>query len=60
MFGEARHTHKLIEYDVRYIRSNYIKRNVLFDEVALSKLFGVDRTTIHDIIRGKTWMEVIV
>ena len=57
--GEEHHAHKLTEGDVRYIKRVYIKRDKLFGAVALSRRFEVDRTTIHDIIRGKTWREVI-
>ena len=56
--GEQHHAHKLTEDDVRYIRSVYNKRDKEFGAVALAKKFNVDRTTIHDIVRGKTWGEV--
>lgn len=59
MCGEKHHAHKLTEDDVRYIRSVYNKRDKEFGAVALAKKFNVDRTTIHDIIRKKTWREVI-
>ena len=60
VYGEKHHAHKLTEDDVRYIKSNYIKRDEKFGAIALSKKFGVDRTTIHDIVINKTWKEVIV
>ena len=53
--GEEHHAHKLTESDVQYIRKVYKKRDPVFGAVALSKKFGVDRTTIHDVIRCKTW-----
>ena len=58
-YGEEHHSHKLSYKDVIYIKSNYIKRDKMFGAVALSKKFGVDRTTIHDIIKGKTWRDVV-
>ena len=58
MCGEQHHSHKLTEEDVKYIKQVYIKRDKEFGAVALAKKFNVDRTTIHDIIRGKTWREV--
>lgn len=57
--GEEHHAHKLTAKDVRYIRKVYVKRDFNFGAVALSKLFQVDRTTIHDIVRGKTWRELV-
>lgn len=56
--GEKHHAHKLSEDSVRYIKRMYRKRDKEFGAVALANKFGVDRTTIHDIIRGKTWREV--
>ena len=55
--GENHHAHKLTKEDVSYIKSNYKKRDREYGAVALSKKFKVDRTTIHDIVRGKTWKE---
>ena len=57
--GESHHAHKLTEKDVLFIRKNYLKRHPQYGAVALSKKFGVDRTTIHDIIRKKTWRELL-
>lgn len=53
--GEKHHAHKLTESEVRYIKKVYQKRHKDFGAVALSIKFNVDRTTIHDIVRGKTW-----
>lgn len=58
MCGEKHHAHKLTEDEVKYIRQVYIKRDKEFGAVALSKRFGVDRTTIHDVVKGKTWREI--
>lgn len=58
MCGEQHHAHKLTENTVKYIRQVYVKRDKEFGAVALAKKFNVDRTTIHDIIRRKTWREV--
>lgn len=59
MCGEQHHAHKLTEDDVRYIRSVYNKRNKEFGAIALAKKFNIDRTTIHDIVRGKTWRDIV-
>lgn len=53
--GENHHSHKLSSKDVEYIRTVYSKRDPHYGAVALAKKFGVDRTTIHDIINRKTW-----
>ena len=53
--GEEHHAHKLTENDVKYIRLVYKKRDPEYGAAGLAKLFGVDRTTIHDIVRNKTW-----
>lgn len=59
MCGEQHHAHKLTEEDVRYIRKVYVKRDKEFGAVALSNRFGVDRTTISDIVNKKTWRETL-
>ena len=53
--GEDHHAHKLTSDDVKYIRMIYKKRDRDYGASALARLFGVDRTTIHDIVRMKTW-----
>ena len=55
MCGEQHHAHKLTEDAVKYIKRVYVKRDKEFGAVALAKKFNVDRTTIHDIVKGKTW-----
>ena len=55
VFGENHHKHKLTEEAVKYIKRVYIKRDKQFGAIPLSKQFNVDRTTIHDVIRNKTW-----
>lgn len=57
-FGEKHHAHKLTADDVSYIKKVYKKRDEKYGAVALSTQYGVDRTTILDIIRGKTWRNV--
>lgn len=59
VFGEDHHAHKLTEEAVRYIKKVYVKRDKQFGAIPLSEKFGVDRTTIIDVIRGKTWRGVI-
>lgn len=58
-FGEEHHAHKLTNDKVRYIKKVYQKRDPEFGAIALSKKFNVDRTTILDIIKGKTWRNII-
>lgn len=53
--GESHHAHKLTKQNVEYIRSVYSKRDPHYGAVALSNKFGVDRTTILDVVKGKTW-----
>ena len=53
--GENHHSHKLTRNDVDYIRSVYSKRDPHYGVVALAKKFGVDRTTIFDVVNRKTW-----
>lgn len=56
--GEAHHLTKITEDDVRAIRVAYIPRkNGGLD--ALAAKYGVDRTTIHNIVVGKTWGHVL-
>lgn len=57
--GEQNHAHKLTEEDVKYIRQVYVKRDKKFGAVALAARFNVDRTTIHDIVRCKTWRDLL-
>lgn len=56
--GEMHHSHKLTNEAVVYIKTHYKKRDKQFGAVPLGKKFGVDRTTILDVARGKTWREV--
>lgn len=57
--GEKNQFHKLTEEAVKYIRSNYIKRDKQFGAVPLGKRFGVDRTTILDVVKRKTWKGIL-
>lgn len=57
--GEEHHAHKLTESNVLYIRKVYIKRDPLYGATALAKRFNVDRTTVNDVIKGKTWRNVM-
>lgn len=53
--GEEHHAHKLTKEMVKYIRKVYIKRDHKYGAAGLADMFGVDRTTIHDIVNQKTW-----
>lgn len=57
-YGESHHAHKLTEEIVRYIRRVYKKRHPQYGAVALAKKFGIDRTTVFDVVLQKTWKEV--
>lgn len=56
--GEESSCVKLTEDDVRYIKKNHKKGCSVFGELALSKLFGVDKSTIGHIIHGRTWKHI--
>lgn len=58
--GEEHHSHKLTSEAVGYIRKFYKKRDKNLGAIALAKKFGVDRTTILDVVNGKSWNEVSV
>ena len=58
-FGENHHSHKLTNDSVKYIKKVYQKGHPIFGAIALANKFNVDRTTILDVIRGKTWRNVI-
>ncbi|WP_410973951.1 NUMOD4 domain-containing protein [Bacillus pacificus] len=49
---------KLTEDDVKWIRENYIKGHREYSLNALSKKFGVNETTIRDVIHFKTWKHI--
>jgi hypothetical protein len=51
MNGKAR----LTEADVEFIRRKYKFRDKKFGQAALGNRFNVDRTTISDVINGRTW-----
>lgn len=55
--GEDHHAHKFTWDDIRYIRRVYSKRDSHYGAVALANKYGVDRTTIYDIVNGRTWRE---
>lgn len=56
--GEAHHLTTLTEDDVRAIRAAYTPRkNGGVDAIAAR--YGVDRTTIHNVVSGKTWGHVV-
>ena len=59
VFGEKHHAHKLVEKDVKYIRSVCKKHDPEFGYTALSKKFGVDRTTIADVVNENTWRGIV-
>lgn len=50
---------RLTAADVRYIRSNYIPYDKKSGERALAKRFNVSKTLIGNIIKGKTYRDVL-
>lgn len=52
--GEKHHNHKLTEKDVAFIRQTYSTENESCVST-LAELLNVHRTTIWDVIKGKTW-----
>lgn len=54
--GEAHPQAKLTEDQVRAIRAMYVPRKVTLKMVAAA--FNVDFTTVHDIIRRKSWTHI--
>jgi len=55
MLGAAHPMVKLKEDQVRWIRSVYKPRHHVYGQAALSRRFGVARTSIEDIIHRRTW-----
>lgn len=53
--GENKHTHKLTEENVKFIREHYKPRDKQYSAVKLGRLFGVTEYTIKDIIHRKSW-----
>ncbi len=54
--GERSPHHKLTEIQVREIRRKYIPRK--YSTFTLGKEYGVDRTTIGEIVRNRGWRHV--
>lgn len=54
--GEDHGYAKLTEDAVRDIRQNYVKRKVPLTFFA--KKYGVDMTTVHQVVQGKVWKHV--
>ena len=57
--GEKNVASKLKEWQVKWIKSNYIKGDEEFGQSALGRKFNVDRKAIASIVNGKTWKEII-
>ena len=56
--GDSCPTSKLSSEIVIWIRNNYIKGDLQYGQGALSRKFGVSRTTIKDIMIGKLWKNI--
>ena len=57
IYGERSKLSRLSASDVREIRALYATKK--FTQDRLAKRFGVDQTTIHHVVRGKTWKEAV-
>lgn len=53
--GELCASSKLTQTEVDYIREKHKRRDKKFGTNALAKHFGVDRSTISDIVANKSW-----
>lgn len=49
---------KLTEVQVRWVKSTYVHRDRQFGLTPIAKTLGVDKSTILDIIKGRTWRHV--
>lgn len=56
--GESNGQSKLTVDDVKYIKKYHIKGDREFGATAMGKKFGVSKTSILDILKGKTWAHV--
>lgn len=56
--GEKISNSKLTEQDVIYIRKQYKFRTKGRDQIALAKLFGVNRRNIEAILKNKIWKHI--
>lgn len=54
--GEANGSAKLTEADVQAIRATYVPYSDAHNQYVLAAAFGVDRSTIGQIIRRKIWV----
>ena len=53
--GTDQHLSKLTEEQVLFIKANYVPRHPELGGAALGRKYGVHKTTVTDIIRGKSW-----
>lgn len=54
-YGEEVPTHKLTKNYAEYIRTMYKRYDRNFGSGALARKFGVDKSTILDVVKGETW-----
>ena len=57
--GSDNHAAKLSEDQVRYIRHVYQFRHPRFNQMTLSRRFGVAQATIRDVVNGSHWRHVV-
>lgn len=56
--GERCTQAKLVDTQVREIKRAFISRHPTCGATALARRYGVDHSTIHDIVAGRTWGHV--
>ena len=56
--GKDRYNSKLNEEDILWIRKHFVRRCKVFGATAIGRMFGVDCTTIRDIVEYKSWKHI--
>ena len=59
LFGGRSPMRKLTPDQVKYVRENYVPHDKKFGSRAIAREFGVDRSVIDCIIKGRTYKEVL-
>ena len=58
VYGESNWISKMTNDKVKWVRIHYIKGHSTFGRNPLSKMFEIDRSTMGNIVSGKTWKHV--
>lgn len=56
--GISHSASKLTDANIKYIREHYKPLSKDFNQYKLADMFGVDQTTISDVLLGNTWSHV--